>query len=134
MFALILLIGSRASVPADEVTALPGWSGALPSKHYSGYLPVGSTSGKPGKIHYWLILAEAPVDPAKAPLVYWTNGGPGSSGISAGLLTELGQFQLNEDSTSNKSGSVPQLSSRCRVVSSLAGEVRLDAVPQTFAE
>jgi len=30
--------------------------------------------------------------------VYWTNGGPGGSGISAGLLTEMGQMHLNENS------------------------------------
>jgi carboxypeptidase C (cathepsin A) len=47
-------------------------------------------------IHYWLIEAET--SPSTKPLLYWTNGGPGSSGISVGLLTELGQFQLNENS------------------------------------
>ena len=29
-----------ASRDADEVKSLPGWDGALPSKHYSGYLDV----------------------------------------------------------------------------------------------
>ena len=32
------------AVPGDRVTSLPGWSGALPSEHYSGYLSVGKMS------------------------------------------------------------------------------------------
>lgn len=28
-----------------QVTSLPGFAGALPSTHYSGYLPVGKLSG-----------------------------------------------------------------------------------------
>ena len=56
---------------SDEVISLPGWTGPLPSKHYSGYLPVGKTSGKTGFIHYWLILSEN--DPDNDPLVYWSE-------------------------------------------------------------
>ena len=83
-----------APIADHEIKSLPGWEGALPSRHYSGYLPVGRTSSKPGYIHYWLILSEHA--PTTDPLVYWTNGGPGASGISAGLLTEMGQFQLKD--------------------------------------
>ena len=36
-----------------QITSLPGWDGPLPVKQYSGYLPVGKTSGVPGFIHYW---------------------------------------------------------------------------------
>ena len=35
----------NAAIDAHEVTSLPGFEGPLPSKHYSGYLPVGATSG-----------------------------------------------------------------------------------------
>jgi hypothetical protein len=54
-------IGAPAS--ADEVTALPGWEGALPSKHYSGYLDVGLTTKakKDIHIHYWLSESEGSV-------------------------------------------------------------------------
>jgi carboxypeptidase C (cathepsin A) len=67
---------------------------------------VGNTSGVPGHIHYWFIESEN--DPANDPVVYWTNGGPGGSGITTGLLTEMGQFQLDADSITNKS-SIPNL-------------------------
>jgi carboxypeptidase C (cathepsin A) len=75
---------------SDEVTFLPGWTGALPSKHYSGYLPVGNASGSPGMLHYWLQESEG--DPATDPVIMWINGGPGASGM-IGMLTELGQLQ-----------------------------------------
>ena len=39
------LLAGAAARPEDEVTSLPGFDGPLPSKHYSGYLPVGDTSG-----------------------------------------------------------------------------------------
>eukprot|EP00958_Prasinococcus_capsulatus_P008145 scaffold771_cov387-Prasinococcus_capsulatus_cf.AAC.17 len=43
-----------------------------------------SLAGAKGYIHYWLIESEN--DPANDPIVYWTNGGPGGSGISTGRL------------------------------------------------
>ena len=95
-FFLAAITVANAAIEEHLVTSLPGYDGDLPSKHYSGYLPVGSTSGVPGFIHYWLILSEN--DPTNDPLVYWTNGGPGGSGIQAGLLTEMGQVHVNDDS------------------------------------
>ena len=101
--ALVAFVNTAlAAIAEHEVKSLPGWKGALPSRHYSGYLPVGKTSGSPGYIHYWLILSERA--PETDPLVYWTNGGPGGSGINAGLLTEMGQLHLNENSLVNGSG------------------------------
>lgn len=93
---MLLLVLAVAPIAEHEVTSLPGWSGRLKSKQYSGYLPVGKASGSAGMIHYWFIESEN--DPANDPVVYWTNGGPGSSGISLGLLTELGQHRLDDDS------------------------------------
>lgn len=61
-----------------------------------------------GHIHYWYIEAET--NPETAPVVYWTNGGPGGSGITTGLLTEMGQFQLDADSLDpNDNSTVPAL-------------------------
>ena len=82
-----------AQPAGHEITSLPGWNGPLPSRMYSGYIPVGKTSGVPGHIHYWFIESEN--DPINDPVVYWTNGGPGGSGITTGLLTEMGAFQLD---------------------------------------
>ncbi len=55
-------MGALAAVPEHEITSLPGWSGALPSKQYSGYLDI--PGGK--HLHYWLVTADE-VDPATAP-------------------------------------------------------------------
>ena len=70
-------------------------------------VPLFAASGLSGYIHYWLILSER--SPDTDPLVYWTNGGPGGSGISNGLLQEMGQLHLNENSLVNVSGGVPSL-------------------------
>jgi len=58
---------------ADRVLSLPGWSGPLPSKMYSGYL-----SPTPDiRFYYWYVESEK--DPAKDPVVAWFNGGPVSN-------------------------------------------------------
>ena len=78
LFELVLLclIVKNASgfIAEHEITPemLPGWTGALPSRMYSGYIPTGNISGVPGFIHYWFI--ESQRDPANDPVVYWTNG------------------------------------------------------------
>jgi hypothetical protein len=46
------------AVLGDKVTSLPGYAGALPSDHYSGYMPVGELSGSRGHLHYWFIESE----------------------------------------------------------------------------
>jgi len=76
----------------DEVTSIPGWSGALPSKHYSGYLPVANSTRM---LHYY--LQEADASPLDKPLVLWLNGGPGASSL-IGAFTEMGQLIFNRDS------------------------------------
>lgn len=39
---LSLAAASGFAAPAEhEVSSLPGWDAELPSKHYSGYIPVG---------------------------------------------------------------------------------------------
>ena len=42
----------------DEVKALPGWDGALPSRHFSGYLQVPGDYGNK-YYHYWCALQRA---------------------------------------------------------------------------
>jgi len=80
----------------DEIINLPGAPKDLPFRHFSGYIDVEDEVGK-ASIFYWLVLA-IKVDPATAPLTWWTNGGPGCSGL-IGKLTENGPFQPQKDGT-----------------------------------
>lgn len=103
VLAHVIVFVAAASAAIDEhaITALPGWPKEIPlPKMYSGYLPVGSTNGVSGHIHYWFINAKS--NPETAPVVYWTNGGPGGSGINAGLLTEMGRVHVNEASNTSE--------------------------------
>ena len=52
----------RAAPDADLVTGLPGWDGALPSKHYSGFL-----NASTHHVHYVFVEAST-ADPATAPV------------------------------------------------------------------
>lgn len=105
MLCLVAAYAAASSAATDEVTSLPGWSGALPSKHYSGYLPV---RGNTSHVHYYLQLSEG--DPAKDPITLWSNGGPGCTSLK-GAFEELGQLVFNRDSVSiyDKPSAVPKL-------------------------
>jgi carboxypeptidase C (cathepsin A) len=46
------------------------------------------------KLHYWFYEAEE--NPQDAPLTFWSNGGPGCSGL-LGAMTEQGPFRPNKD-------------------------------------
>jgi len=74
----------------DEITNLPGTPPGFHMKMFSGYVEISSTKG----LFYWFIESEN--DPANDPVVLWTNGGPGCSGVS-GLLTEQGPFSVTQD-------------------------------------
>eukprot|EP00961_Rhodomonas_salina_P016637 224305-Rhodomonas_salina.1 len=41
---------------SDEVTAIPGFAGTLPSKHYAGYVGVGHEKNK--HMYYYLVTSE----------------------------------------------------------------------------
>lgn len=72
---------------ADQVTELPGLHWHPNFNQFSGYLNLEKTEKN---IHYW--LTEAETNPETAPLVFWTNGGPGCSGL-IGFMTEQGPFR-----------------------------------------
>ena len=96
-FSAVLLVlalfaaTTRAAPAEDEVTSLPGWDGAFPSKQYSGYLDLPGT-GK--HMHYWAVLSEG--DPSTDPVALWLNGGPGCSSVD-GYLYEHGPFHVSND-------------------------------------
>ena len=68
---------STAAAQADRVTDLPGLTDAISFSQYSGYLDLPGTAKH---MHYWFVEAEVD-DPLSAPLAFWTNGGPGCSGL-----------------------------------------------------
>ena len=63
---LALIPVALAAIEEHRVDSLPGFDGPLPSAHYSGYLPVGNTTGVPGFIHCASLLP-TPVAPLALP-------------------------------------------------------------------
>ena len=98
VFALALVVGSQAYTSRaleDQIVNLPGMAGIqdlVKFNQFSGYLDINISTGK--RIHYWFVEAEK--DPANAPVVFWTNGGPGCSGL-IGFMTEMGPFRPQGD-------------------------------------
>lgn len=76
---------------SDQLTSLPGLNWNPNFNQFSGYL---NLQGTKKFIHYWLVESE--IDPQNAPLVFWTNGGPGCSGL-IGFMTEQGPFRPDID-------------------------------------
>jgi len=82
---------------ADKIVKLPGTEnlGTLKFNQFSGYLAIPGTSGTNSKkMHYWMV--ESMSNPSTDPLAFWTNGGPGCSGL-IGFMTEMGPFKPNAD-------------------------------------
>ncbi|KAL6622921.1 hypothetical protein ACP70R_032800 [Stipagrostis hirtigluma subsp. patula] len=100
---VVLLLACRcgAAPPGALVTRVPGFDGALPSKHYAGYVTVDEGHGR--ELFYYLVESEG--DPAKDPLVLWLNGGPGCSSFD-GFVYEHGPFNFE---SGGSAGSLPKL-------------------------
>lgn len=76
--------------PGHEITSLPNmcpWArGSL--RMSSGYIPVSKDGSK--QLFYWFVESQG--NPSKDPLLLWTNGGPGCSGL-LGFMTEMGPLR-----------------------------------------
>jgi carboxypeptidase C (cathepsin A) len=80
-----------AEALADQVTNLPGAEGLdIKFNQFSGFIKVNGTKN----LHYWFV--ESMKDPVADPLAFWTNGGPGCSGL-LGALTEQGPFRTESE-------------------------------------
>ena len=95
LLCLTMLHKVAGEVPGDRVGSLPGFSGTLPTKHWSGYIKVQNPHGGNAFLHYYLV--ENSEQKADAPTLLWNNGGPGSSSLM-GMMTENGPYTLNDDS------------------------------------
>lgn len=73
------------SAAKDKIESLPG-APAFSSDQYSGFLHITPTKS----IHY--IYYESEKNPVTDSIIFWTNGGPGCSGL-LGLFTELGPWR-----------------------------------------
>jgi len=78
----LFLFGSFCN--ANPITNLPGYNGPSLDMN-SGYINVDGNNQR--FIFYWLIKSQG--NPAKDPLVFWYQGGPGCSGLG-GLFAEHG--------------------------------------------
>lgn len=101
LLALLVSVSQADYTPealADQVVNLPGTEGLdIKFNQFSGYLDIPGTSGSLSKhMHYWFVESEQ--NPSSDPLGFWTNGGPGCSGL-LGMLTEQGPFRPNADMT-----------------------------------
>ena len=76
----------------DKVDSLPGLHMDLDFNMFAGYLTVSEKNGR--NIFYWYV--ESQNDPSTDPVVLWTNGGPGCSGL-IGFGQEHGPFHFSRD-------------------------------------
>ncbi len=70
---------------------MPGLDKNTFSKYtmFSGYIDIYPPHNK--SIHYWFV--ESLNDSRSDPVAFWTNGGPGGSGM-IGLFAEMGPFKF----------------------------------------
>jgi len=78
---------------ADEIKDMPGLDYDINFRQFSGYLKI-----KDSKKHIFYWYVESQRDPKNDPVAYWTNGGPGCSGLY-GFGTEMGPFHFNANGT-----------------------------------
>lgn len=77
----------------DEITEMPGLDHDPGFRQFSGYLHISDTDKY---IFYWYVESQS--RPEHDPVAYWTNGGPGCSGLY-GFGTEMGPFIFGANGT-----------------------------------
>lgn len=78
----------------DRILSLPGLDFEPNFNQFSGYLKISEETNK--SIFYWYVESQS--NPETDPVVYWTNGGPGCSGLLAFGL-EHGPFYYSSNET-----------------------------------
>jgi len=78
----------------SQIKSLPGLPSNANFTMFSGYIDVNPSN--PRYIFYWFV--ESLNKPATDPVFFWTNGGPGCSGLG-GFFTEQGPFRVLQDQT-----------------------------------
>lgn len=73
----------------QQIKSLPG-APQVDFKMFSGYVNIGVR----GKLFFWFVESQS-ATAATDPVLLWTNGGPGCSGL-VGFLTENGPFRPTE--------------------------------------
>merc|ERR1719162_1123239 len=79
----------------DEIHKLPG-APVVPWRSFSGYIDVSASGEEKGtrQMFYWFVESQS--KPSEDPVVLWTNGGPGCTGLG-GFLSEQGPFRAGKD-------------------------------------
>jgi cathepsin A (carboxypeptidase C)/serine carboxypeptidase-like clade 2 len=97
LLSLALLVALATAAPyyssealANQITDLPGVPAGTNFKMFSGHIQVAAGRA----LFYWFVESQS--SPEHDPLVLWTNGGPGCSGL-AGFMTEQGPFRPTAD-------------------------------------
>ncbi|MEW5301933.1 MAG: hypothetical protein WDW36_004757 [Sanguina aurantia] len=77
---------------------MPGFSGQLPSRTFSGYVTVGQEASR----HLFYLWMESQLGLEDSPVVLWLSGGPGCSGLDA-YFYEHGPFLFSEADSGSSS-------------------------------
>jgi carboxypeptidase C (cathepsin A) len=86
LFLLPSIYGYTQEALADQIQSLPNYPDPMEFNAFSGYLPVSDT-----KNIFYMYFESKQSTQDTDPVVFWTNGGPGCSGM-LGAFTEQGPF------------------------------------------
>jgi cathepsin A (carboxypeptidase C) len=94
IFASALLAAATIAAPdAERVPSMPDMGDFDKFSLYSGYIPLND-----GKKNMHYMFVEAAENPSEAPVLIWTNGGPGCSSM-LGFMQENGPYHIASGAT-----------------------------------